>query len=42
MDAALVTLVLTLLGLLALDLMALRFGADSRDRDPRGGRRDWW
>ncbi len=40
MDAALVLLCLLLLGLIALDLLALRFGVDSRHR--RASRRDWW
>ncbi len=30
---------LVLVGLVTLDLLAVRFGADSR---PRGGRPNWW
>ena len=39
MDIALVALI-AFLGLVLLDLAALRFGHDSRR--PRDARRDWW
>ena len=38
MDGSLLALLIVLLGLVLLDLAALRFGADSRTP----GRRDWW
>lgn len=40
MDHALVGAVVALLGLILLDLAALRFGRDSRRAG--SGRRDWW
>ena len=40
MDPMLAVIGVGLLALIALDLLALRFGADTRRRpDPRG---DWW
>jgi hypothetical protein len=39
MDGALLTLIVSLVGLVVFDLLALRFGADSRRLS--GTRRDW-
>jgi hypothetical protein len=39
MDTAVVAVALFVVALVLLDVLALRFGADSRSRD---GRPDWW
>ena len=42
MDPTLIGLVLGLLALVLLDILALRFGADSRGRNGWRPQRDWW
>jgi hypothetical protein len=39
MDASILVIVLAVLGLIAIDLLALRYGVDSR---PRDNRPNWW
>jgi hypothetical protein len=39
MDASILVIVLAIVGLIVLDLLALRFGVDSRPRDHRP---NWW